>query len=114
MYSGNNSDKSDQTTQYHSEYEETEEIRDTYEIPPNPTMINLTGVHDQRPNILQQLGINNKTLRQILINMLVYVFAILISLQIWDYMSQRKCHYYKDLLLRLVRYQSHMNDANLD
>ncbi|GAB69386.1 hypothetical protein PCYB_001340 [Plasmodium cynomolgi strain B] len=113
MYPKKNFDKPDPTSPYQRQYEESEENRQNYGYPPSATMINLTGNQDQRINVLQQLGINNRNVMQFLINMFIYVAAILVSLKIWDYMSYSKCDYYKDLLLRIVRYQSHMNDGKM-
>ncbi|ANQ05806.1 Uncharacterized protein PCOAH_00000140 [Plasmodium coatneyi] len=106
-------EKSDPSSPSQRQFEESEEGRSGYGIPPNPTMINLSGNQELRPNFMQQLGLNNRNVSQFLVNMFVYVVAILISLKIWDYMSYSKCDYYKDLLLRIVRYQSHMNDGKV-
>ncbi|CAA9986092.1 conserved Plasmodium protein, unknown function [Plasmodium knowlesi strain H] len=113
MYQQRNFDKGDPTSTHQRQFEESDDGIPGYGIPPNPTMINLTGNQDSRSNLMQQFGINNKTVSQFLVNMFVYVAAILISLKIWDYMSYSKCDYYKDLLLRIVRYQSHMNDVKM-
>ncbi|GAW78865.1 hypothetical protein, conserved [Plasmodium gonderi] len=113
MYPKKNFDKPDPTSPYARQYEESEEQRQAYGASANPTMINLTGNQDQRLNILNQLGISNRNVMQFLINMFIYVAAILVSLKAWDYMSYNKCDYYKDLLLRIVRYQSHMKDGKM-
>ncbi|EUD66712.1 hypothetical protein C922_03039 [Plasmodium inui San Antonio 1] len=112
MYSNSNYEKPDPSSAYQNQYESSDESRQYYGNPHHPTMIDLTGHEDQRPSILQPFGINSKTLSQFLMNMFIYVAAILISLKIWDSISYNKCDYYQDLLLRIVKYQSQMSSGS--
>ncbi|SBS80244.1 conserved Plasmodium protein, unknown function [Plasmodium ovale] len=113
MYPRNNFEKPDPTSPYSRQYEESDENNHGLRggMGSNPTWINLSGGPGSA--LAQNLGINSKNAVQFLVNMFIYVASIVIGLKIWDYMTYSKCDYYKDLLLRIVRYQSHLNDGKM-
>ncbi|EWC77624.1 hypothetical protein C923_01700 [Plasmodium falciparum UGT5.1] len=61
--------------------------------------------------ISNYLGIENKELVEFGLNLFTYIIAIFLALQIYDYVTHRKCGYYKDMLAKIVRFQASLQNA---